>query len=319
MPKLGKLERVNIRTVWKKEDKDFTPWLSEEESIQLLGEAIGLDLEFKSLEHRIGKYSADIYCVEQHSDKGVVIENQYGSSDHDHLGKLITYAAGLSAGTIIWISEHIGEEHRAAVDWLNEISSKDVSFIGLELVIYKIGDSAPAPHFKVVSKPNDWAKSIKQQSKGILSDAQKRNLSYWTSFREYVNNTENEFDFGSRKPKTDNWYGVALGKTGYTVYFIINSSDKYTKIQFAIGVGDHEENMSVFDALKKEYEEALQQLIVGHDIIWDHDENRKEQQVNVYFKDLDPTDESQWETQHESMCKVANKFIPFWKSIVQQL
>lgn len=153
---LGKLEKVELREAWVTEAGDFTPWLAQPENIQLLGETIGLeDLELAGQEQAVGPFRADIVCHATTDNSLVLIENQLERTDHNHLGQLMTYAAGLQAVTIIWVAAHFTDEHRAALDWLNDITDDTFNFFGLEVELWKIGDSSPAPKFNVVSQPND--------------------------------------------------------------------------------------------------------------------------------------------------------------------
>ena len=161
--KLGRLEKLDLRTYWKKEATDFTPWLAQEENIQLLSETIGIELEVQSREESVGPFSADILCKDTINDHFVLIENQLEKTDHTHLGQLMTYAAGLDAVTIIWIAQKFTEEHRATLDWLNKITDDTFTF-SEQNKLYKIGDSLPAPMFNIVSKPNDWTKQVKRST-----------------------------------------------------------------------------------------------------------------------------------------------------------
>lgn len=156
MNKLGKLEKVNLRDIWANEEYDFSVWLSKEENLKELSNTVGIDIILEERESAVGKYSVDIYGKEDGTDRKVVIENQLEDSNHDHLGKIITYASGKDAKTIIWIVKRARDEHRQAIEWLNAHTDEEVGFFLLEIELWKIGDSAPAPKFNVVSKPNDW-------------------------------------------------------------------------------------------------------------------------------------------------------------------
>ena len=167
---MGRLERVDLREAWGTEDGDFTPWLAREENIALLGDAIGIDLEVEAQEKQVGPFRADnILCLDTATtDKHwVLIENQLYRTDHTHLGQLMTYAAGLDAVSIVWIARQFilrkTDEHRAALDWLNEITDEEIRFFGIEVELWRIGDSPPAPKFNIVSKPNDWTKSASRK------------------------------------------------------------------------------------------------------------------------------------------------------------
>jgi hypothetical protein len=146
------MQRVDLREVWSNEGTDFTPWLARDENIELLGEALGLTLEVEAQEKGVGPFRADILCKDADTNSWVLIENQLGRTDHVHLGQLLTYAAGLNAVTVVWIADTFTEEHRAALDWLNNITGEEFRFFGLEVELWRIGESPIAPKFNVVSK-----------------------------------------------------------------------------------------------------------------------------------------------------------------------
>lgn len=151
----GRLERVDLCEVWPHEAASFTPWLAQAESIQLLGDTIGMSLQVEAQEKDVGPFRADILCRDTSPNGGwVLIENQLERTGHPHLGQLITHAAGLDAATVVWIAQHFTDEHRAALDWLNEITGDAFRFFALEVEAWRIGDSMPAPKFNVVSRPN---------------------------------------------------------------------------------------------------------------------------------------------------------------------
>ncbi len=129
---LGRLEEVDLRSCWKQEAAHFTPWMAEEENIALLGKTIGMELEVKEQEANVGPFRADILCRNTADNTMVLIENQLEKTDHNHLGQLMTYAAGLDAVTLIWVVERFTEEHRAALDWLNRITDDGFYFFGLD-------------------------------------------------------------------------------------------------------------------------------------------------------------------------------------------
>ena len=138
---MGQLSKLDVRTVWPHEATDFTPWIAEEESINLLGTALGLELEIESTEVSVGPYSADILARDSGTGKYVVIENQLEKTNHDHLGKSITYAAVLDASSIVWIAPDFTQEHEKALTWLNDHTSADVAFYGVRLELWQIDDS----------------------------------------------------------------------------------------------------------------------------------------------------------------------------------
>jgi hypothetical protein len=211
-PTLGRLEKVGLRQVWRNEAGDFTPWLGLPENLKLLGEAIGMDLELEAREKDVGPYSADLFCKNTLDSSWVLIENQLEKTDHVHLGQIMTYAAALEAQTIIWVAERFTEEHRAALDWLNEITNDRFSFLGLEIELWRIGNSPAAPKFNVVSKPNDWARDVQSHVKaGELTDAKRLQLKYWTAFRDFMAANS---QIRCQNPQPQHWMNHAIGTSG---------------------------------------------------------------------------------------------------------
>ena len=148
--KLGILNRVDLKEFWKDEAREFTPWLSREENLSLLADTLGLELELVDTEVSVGNFNADIVAKDVLGDRNVIIENQLEKTNHDHLGKIITYASGLDAQVIVWICNKVTEEHRKAVDWLNEITNDKIAFFALEIELWAIDASMPAPKFNGV-------------------------------------------------------------------------------------------------------------------------------------------------------------------------
>ena len=229
---LGRLQRVPLRDCWDREDTDFTPWLASEENIAVLGDAIGIELEVEQEEAAVGPFRADILCRDTATDNLVIIENQLERTDHSHLGQTITYAAGLDAVTIVWVAARFTEEHRAALDWLNRISGEAIQFFGVEIEVWRIGDSVPAPKFNLVAIPNDWSKSAKEAAsrRGALTAGQKALIDYWTGFGDYIDSQEAKFK--RPKPYHSNWMAWGLGRTGATLVTIANAKAIAVKVEF---------------------------------------------------------------------------------------
>ncbi|HIG24223.1 MAG TPA: DUF4268 domain-containing protein [Henriciella marina] len=205
-PQLGRLELVDLRKAWVDEARNFTPWLCEEENISLLGEALGLQaLTPIGREQAVGRFSADILAEDFRGNR-VLIENQLAQSDHSHLGQCLTYAAGLDAKTIVWICSKIRDEHRAAIDWLNEISDEKYSFFAVEIELYRIGESDLAPKFNVAANPNDWTRDfrkIARLAESELTESQIAHRDYW---QRLISQAEGRYPaLGRRTPFKGNW------------------------------------------------------------------------------------------------------------------
>lgn len=161
MVKLGMLEEIkDLRTVWPHEAHDFTPWLAKH--IDVLGQTIGIDIYIEETESSVGDFNVDIFATDADNGNKIIIENQLEETDHDHLGKLITYASGKSADLVVWIVRKAREEHRAAIEWLNNHTDEGIRFILCEVKLYRIGDSEPAPKFDIIEQPNNWAREMRR-------------------------------------------------------------------------------------------------------------------------------------------------------------
>ncbi|MCG7971862.1 MAG: DUF4268 domain-containing protein [Candidatus Thiodiazotropha taylori] len=213
---LGCLEKVDLRDFWVTEAGDFTPWLAQDDNIALLGAAIGIELEVEAQEKNVGPFRADILCKDVGNEQWVLIENQLERTDHTHLGQLLTYGAGLNAVTIVWIAAKFTEEHRAALDWLNEITDERFNFFGLEVELWRIGDSLAAPKFNIISKPNEWARSITSAAKTVqqeeLTEGKRTQYNFWIGFKEYM--ADAEVPFQLPKPAPRGWMSIPLGRSG---------------------------------------------------------------------------------------------------------
>lgn len=163
MNDLGTLEEItDLRKVWQHEATDFTPWLAK--NIGVLGNTIGIDITVEETESSVGDFNVDIFATDADTGKKIIIENQLEDTNHDHLGKIITYASGKEASLVIWIVKRARQEHIAAIEWLNNHTDDEVGFILCEIKLYKIGDSALAPKFEIIEQPNEWIKEAKQKN-----------------------------------------------------------------------------------------------------------------------------------------------------------
>lgn len=168
MVSLGRIAKVDVKDVWSHEAQDFTPWLAA--NLDMLGEELELELELDDVEIPVGGFSLDILARDANNNHAVVaIENQIARTDHTHLGQLLTYAAGTEARTVIWVATDFRDEHRAALDWLNQHTDEDTNFFGVEISAIRIGDSSPAPLFRLASAPNSWSKQVKSTPKNGMT------------------------------------------------------------------------------------------------------------------------------------------------------
>ena len=255
MSQLAKLTQIiDLREIWKHEARDFSKWLSDEENLKGLSDAIGINIILNELESAVGSFSVDLFASEEGTNRKIIIENQLADTDHDHLGKIITYAAGKSADVVIWIVKRARDEHRQAVEWLNRRTDKDVGFFLVEIELWKIGDSLPAPRFNVVEKPNDWAKAMKAIEG--LSETKKLQHDFWLSFIEYAY-TKPEFSsaFGRRKASPQHWYDLSVGSSEY--YISLTANTQKRRLGVEVYINDNKELYAKFASQKEEIEHFL--------------------------------------------------------------
>lgn len=255
MSGLAKLVQIkDLREVWKHEARDFSKWLSDEENLNELSEAVGLSIILDETESAVGSFSVDLYATEEGSGKKIIIENQLEDTDHDHLGKIITYAAGKDADIIIWIVKRARDEHRQAVEWLNRRTDDEVSFFLVEIELWKIGDSKPAPKFNVVEKPNEWAMAMRTSEQ--LSDTRKLQYDFWRAFIEYAyDKPEFSSAFGRRKASPQHWYNLSIGSSEYEISLTVNTQKKRLGVELYIY--DNKELFTKLTTHKAEIESFL--------------------------------------------------------------
>lgn len=183
--RFGRLEDLPLRQAWKHEAHQFTPWLAE--NIAHLSEAIGVQLELTGTEVAVETFSADILARDE-EDNVVLIENQLETTDHAHLGQVMTYLAGLEAQTVIWIAPKFREPHLSAIRWLNEHTADGFSFFAVKVRVVRIGDSPLAPVFEVVEKPNDWERNLVRRARqsSAPSEVGEKRRAFWQAYLDRV-------------------------------------------------------------------------------------------------------------------------------------
>ena len=284
--KIGKLTEVDVRDLWKHEQYDFSNWLAKEENIKLLDDEIGLTLIDINKEVYIGSYRCDLVAKDETTGQIVIIENQLEATNHDHLGKIIMYAAGLDAKTIIWIVKEAREEHKAAIEWLNNNSSEEIGFFLIELHAYKINDSLPAPMFKVVEKPNNFTKTSKQNySDKELNRSQNERLMFWEEFNTVI--VAKGKPFSVRKPTTDHWYDVAIGTS--EAHLAINLVNKENKIVLELYILD---NKNLFDHIYEDKEKIENSVQMSFS--WERLDGKKASRIKHDVLGLDFSDHSNY-------------------------
>ena len=303
MMNLGNIQQVSLREVWPNEARDFTPWLAE--NIDKLGNALGMDLEVQSAEAPVGSFSLDILAWDSGRGRPVIIENQLDTTNHDHLGKLLTYAAGYDAYAAVWLTREFRDEHRQALDWLNQRTGEDTQFFGVVVEAWQIDDSRPAPHFNVVAMPNDWRKraiSVGQQSGADGVEVSERMKLYRRFFQDLIDILREQHQFtNARIGQAQSWYAFSSGFSGVS-YGAAFTQGMTATVNVSIDRGDGEWNKGIFARLMERKETIEADL--GEPLVWETVENRRACRIPIRRPasiDDDPEtleDVQQWMVEH---------------------
>ena len=267
---LGKLEKIELREVWRHEALDFTRWLAKKENIAILSKEIGIDIEVIQTEMSVGRYNVDIYARDTESSKKIVIENQLENTNHDHLGKILVYAAGLDADVAIWIVKDVNEEHKQVVEWLNNNSFEKINIFLVKVELWQIDNSPIAPKFQVICEPNNWAKVLKQQSKDNISDLELKQMEYWQGFVDYAKSKDKTYI--SQRPSIYNWYVIRIGSSDYKIKLVHSVNSDMIRCQLEIF------NDDVYKKLEQ-YRTEIDNKING--LEWEYLEDRKVSRIGL--------------------------------------
>lgn len=309
MTKFGKLKEVDIRELWKHEQYDFSNWLAEKENLELLNETLGITLSEVEKEVYVGSYRCDLVGKDEVTGEKVIIENQLEMSNHEHLGKIITYASGLDATVIVWIVKEAREEHKSAIEWLNNNTNTNLNFFLIEIHAYQIGDSLYAPKFEVVEKPNGFIKNAKVQSgSGEFNKSQSERLEFWNKFNEVLVGRGKPFNV--RKATTNHWYNVALGVSGCSV--ALNLVNKENVVVIEIYIRD---DKGLFDRLFADKEAIEKEL--GFALDWQRMDGKSASRIMYRLNGLDFDDHSNYDQLMNEMIDTALLFTKVFKNRVK--
>jgi len=276
IPLFGSLKRLDPREVWLREAADFTPWLAQ--NISALGAALGLELTLEAREAPVGPFSLDLLARDLSSNRPVIIENQLSPTDHGHLGQLMTYAAGFNAGIVIWVATDIREEHRQALDWLNQRTDSELQFYGVVVEVLQIDESKPSFNFRAVAFPNEWRKA--RVSAANTAKVSERSEAYRVFFQELIDELRQRHQFtNARTGLPQNWYSFASGFTGIS-YGVSFAQRRRVRTEPWIDRGDVELNKALFDSLITH--RAAHETVFGEALVWERLGERRGCRVASY-------------------------------------
>ncbi|KGR35799.1 hypothetical protein OA39_02736 [Vibrio campbellii] len=306
---LGKIKVVPVRTIWKHEANDFTPWLYNH--IQELSDALGIELEVEDVEVPVGPYYADILAKDTGTGKYVVIENQLEKTDHDHLGKCLTYASVLDASTVIWLASNFTDEHKKALDWLNDHTSDELAFYGIKLELLQINESLPAVNFNIVSQPNDVVKQVtKRKDNSELSETRMTQLKFWEAFKSSLQQTNKITKLQTPRPQY--WFDIALGKSGIHLSNTFNTNENVIGLRVYIGSKEVPKWLPYFEEHKTDIEHQL-----GQKLEWSPNSNAKDKVITL-TKSFDLTNEAKWQEPIKWLTENTVRFYEVFSQLVKQ-
>ena len=296
---LETLKKADLRKVWNHEANDFTTWLSEKENLALLSDEIGIDILLIETEASVGKFNVDILAEEENTGKKIVIENQLEITDHDHLGKTITYASGYDAEIIIWIVKDVRDEHKQAIDWLNEHTDEKINFFAIKMELWQIGNSPCAPKFNIISKPNDWAKAVKKSTRqSNLTETKVLQLDFWNQFKEYAQNNSSQLKL--RKAYPQHWYDISIGNS--KAYISLTANSQTNLIACEIYIPDSKDLFYELETNKNKIEEELQA-----ELEWMALDGKKASRIKL-SNDADINQKEKWDQYFDWLMITAEKF-----------
>jgi hypothetical protein len=287
---LGALTREDPRAVWANEARDLTPWVGAH--LEKLGEVLGMDLELVRTESDVGDFAIDVLARDLTTQRLVVIENQLEQTDHTHLGQVITYAAGVDAGVVVWLTPAFREEHRQAVDWLNRGLGNSTQFFAVAIEVLRIDGSKPAVNFRVVAQPAGYGLgaggATKQASQD--TDTSDRGKRYQAFFQRLLDELREKYHFtNARAGQSQSWYSFSSGVRGFQYGANFPSGGRIA-VELYIDFGDDEVNLSALRALQQQREAIEREL--GEKLDWQELETRRACRIVLYGAGsiLDPQD-----------------------------
>ncbi|MFZ5515147.1 MAG: DUF4268 domain-containing protein [Candidatus Zhuqueibacterota bacterium] len=299
--KLGKLNRVDLREYWKHEALDFTHWLAESENIELLADEVGIGIQITQTEASVGRFNVDILAEEENTGRKIIIENQLEITDHSHLGQLITYAAGLDAEFIIWIVREVREEHQQAVDWLNEHTDEQINFFLVVVELWQIADSPPAPKFTVISRPNEWKRSVRTSSQeSELTDTKTKQLEFWQRFKEFV--SKNNPKLKLRSPRPQHWFDISIGRADCHISLVVDSRED--KVRCELYIPDSKALYQIFLSKKVQIENELE---MPNSLEWQELPGKKASRIRT-INSFRFSEDSTWEPAFAWLAEATSKF-----------
>lgn len=285
---LGTLTRVALREAWRHEASEFTPWLSQTDNLNALADALGLsELVCVATEHWVGDFKLDMLCTD--GDDKVVIENQLEETNHKHLGQILAYAAGVGAKKVVWLADSFRPEHATALEFLNDNTTDELAFFGVQVELWRIGDSPLAPKFEVVVKPNDWAKSGRENARVVTEASPTKQLQqrFWQTLIDKLATSAPHIR--PQKPRPQHWLNNSIGRSGFALNPTANTRDERLGVELWMPGVEAKQRFASLAAQRMEIESRL-----GFDLDWQELPDAMACRVATWYPNASLEDESRW-------------------------
>jgi hypothetical protein len=309
---LAELKTVSVNEYFDHEEKDFTPWLAENISLLEHDDLLNIPLEVQQREASVGRYRADIVARDPETDRTVVIENQFGETDHTHLGQSLVYTAGMEADIVVWIAENFTDEHASVLRWLNDRTDEEAAFFGIQVGLRQIEDSPYAPEFTAFQRPDEWSNRVRSEN---LSDTERKQLQFWNGYVERAREQSLPQLTGS-SPSDGASHAVRIGHGG--VY--IRPTARFGRNEL-IAMIRFTESDETFGGINPErFEQVLQNTVNEHDLtyfdaeisdqlLWDEaEEGKTYDHIRLYRDDTDLENEEKWSSYHDWLLEAAQLY-----------
>ena len=262
-----------MREVWAHEARDFTRWLLD--NVDVLADVLEMELELTQAEYQVGGFALDLIGTDLTSGATVIVENQLEQSDHSHLGQLLTYAGGTDPMTIVWCAPSFRDEHRAAIDWLNERTDEKTRFFAVEVSAVRIDDSRPAPLFRLLAQPNDWSKQVHTEKSATLSGKQAAYLHFWGILLDRIRDEHPDWT-RSTKPSKQSWMTLPYGSS--TAWYSLDFTRRGLSVSLYFGSASADDNRIEYERVVEHREEL--EALFGDRLAFEPLEGKKACRIN---------------------------------------
>lgn len=308
---IGKLKKLPLRDIWKNEARDFTTWLAE--NIDTLNEALEVNYSVTEKEKSVGSFSLDI-MAENEDGQIVIIENQLEKTDHDHLGKVVTYLSNLEAKTAIWITGHPRDEHKKAVEWLNEITPDDVAFYLVKVEAVQIESSVAAPLFSVIAEPNETSKEIGKEKKEYAERHHLRK-EFWSELLDKAKAKTSMYN--NISPSIYSWIGTGAGKSGIGFNVVVTNNYSSAEVYLDRGKDYPALNKERFDQLVKH--KAQIEKAFGSKLLWERLDKKRACRISKKFDGAGLKDRDKWPQMQDKLIDSAIRLAKALKPYIIKL